>query len=158
MHVGSPDAARAQDVVSRWSRRARSWRRDGRSHRGRGARPTTAPVATSTTGGVSPVDAGATDAEGGGERQMGKILAAFLLVYYVFSLSQQLSLSSLTSHFVFSLCLSLFLMPLPLSALLSLSLFLFLSPYLYLLSTLSVSSPSVFFFPLWRGKGERKRE
>jgi len=89
---------------------------------------------------------------------MGKILAAFLLVYYVFSLSQQLSLSSLTSHFVFSLCLSLFLMPLPLSALLSLSLFLFLSPYLYLLSTLSVSSPSVFFFPLWRGKGERKRE
>ena len=42
MHVGSPDAARAQDVASRWSRRARSWRRacrDGRSHRGRGARP-----------------------------------------------------------------------------------------------------------------------
>ena len=42
MHVGSPDAARAQDVASRWSRRARSWRRacrDGRSHRGRGTRP-----------------------------------------------------------------------------------------------------------------------
>ena len=38
MHVGSPDAARAQDVASRWSRRARSWRRacrDGRSHRDR---------------------------------------------------------------------------------------------------------------------------
>ena len=87
MHVGSPDAARAQDVVSRWWRRARSWRRacrDGRSHRGRGARPreTIAPVATSATGSASPVD-------GGGDSW--QILAAFFLVYYTFSLSQQLS-------------------------------------------------------------------
>ena len=87
MHVGSPDGARAQDVVSRWWRRARSWRRacrDGRSHRGRGARPreTIAPVATSATGSASPVD-------GGGDSW--QILAAFFLVYYTFSLSQQLS-------------------------------------------------------------------
>jgi len=107
-------------------------------------------------------DAGAADT------QADQILAAFLLVYYVFSLSQQLSLSSPTSLFLsFSLLsFSFSLLSLSLSlSFLSLSLSFSLSPYyLFLLShSLSVSclssSPLLLSFFSLSGEGkERGRE
>jgi hypothetical protein len=101
--------------------------------------PTTAPVATSATGGVSPVDDGAD-----------QILAAFLLIYYIFSLSQQLSLLTSFSLSLFLsplfLCLSPF--PLPLSAFLSHSLSLSLSLSLSSCVYVSFFSPNLSLSPL----------
>ena len=155
--MGSPDAARAQDVVSRWSRRARSWRRDGRSHRGRGARPTTAPVATSTTGGVSPVDAGATDAEGGGETdgQNPGSLPPCLLCLQSFSATL-----SILSHFplcLFSLSFSLSHASSSLCPSLSFSLSLSLSLSLSSLHSLCLLSFCLFLPSLERKRREEER-
>ena len=157
MHVGSPDAARAQDVVSRWSRRARSWRRDGRSHRGRGARPTTAPVATSTTGGVSPVDAGATDAEGGvGDRWAKSWQPSSLSTMSSVFLSNSLyhlSLPTLSFLSVF-LSFSCLFLSLPFSLFLSFSFSLLISIF----SPLSLSPLLLSFSSLSGEEKERGRE
>ena len=171
--MDSPDAARAQDVTSRrWSRWERSFRRacrDGRGHRGRGAH-----------------DRARRHERDGRRESRGPWTTRERLIHRRTKSWQPSSLSTISSVFLnnslsplqlpsFSLSLSslslslsypspsLFPFSLFLSLFLSLSL-LVRKRYLFLLShslcvlSFFFSSSSLFFLPLWRGKGERKRE
>ena len=153
MHVGSPDAARAQDVVSRWSRLARSLCRacrDGRSHRGRGAHPHDRARRDKHDGRREPRGRrGRLMLRGGGDRWAKSWQPSSLSAISSVFLSNSLYPLSLPtfSLSLSSLCLSLFLTPslilsLPFSLSLSFSLLSFFSPLSLSPLLLSVSSLS----------------